>query len=111
MERSPLAELSNTRCVMKSDSLDNRLRLSQALNPYKNATAQSEQRTKASAASAQPSTDAVTTEITARPKQAERSSYSGRTFEEVKDLVRSGQYFAKTSASAVAEALKRELLG
>lgn len=113
MESTPLVELSNTRCVMNSNSIDNRLRLSQALNPYKNSASQTEKQAKGATLSSEPSStaDAVKSTIDSRLKESERTLSSGRTLEQVKDLVRSGQYFAQTATKSIAEALQRDLLG
>ncbi|MCB0330865.1 MAG: hypothetical protein KDD70_14435 [Bdellovibrionales bacterium] len=96
---------------MKADSVNNKLRLSEALKSQSTQNSQNQAEVaKAPVKIAQIGTDAVRSSVDARLASPERTTGSGRSIAEITSLVQSGRYFDETSVNAVAEAVGKELL-
>jgi hypothetical protein len=98
---------------MKSDSVNNKLRLSEALqkqsiqNQPKDSPA--ELATTADRIGDR-SSDAVRTTVDSRLSSESRTTGSGRSVQDIKELVKQGNYLKETAVSDIASAVARDLL-
>ncbi|MCI5065477.1 hypothetical protein MRY87_07120 [bacterium] len=97
---------------MKSDSVNNKLRLTEALKPQ---SIQNNKQNQAEAAKSpdklgERSSDAVRTSVDLRLASSERTTGSGRSIDEITALVQSGKYDEETSTLKVASAVAADLL-
>ena len=96
---------------MKTNSVNNKLRLSEALKPQSiKAQQQHAESAKSPDKLNERSTDAVRSSVDLRLASPERTTGSGRSIEEITKLVQSGDYLKETKIEAVAESIGRDLL-
>ncbi|MCB0321540.1 MAG: hypothetical protein KDD60_11495 [Bdellovibrionales bacterium] len=96
---------------MKTDSVNNKLRLTEALKSQSTQQPKTQpELAKTSDRIGDRSNDAVRSSVDSRLLESPRSTGSGRSIDEIRNLVQSGEYLDSTPVEAVAGAVARDLL-